>query len=373
MIELVPLDYYLRVFYWVMFALCSITALYYMASPGCDKLMRQTSILLPLLLAIVLIVFLGLRPPSAMYFGDMTLYRHRWNIIDVNSVVEVFNFKSEWFFEFVLVSCKKLVANVQFWFFIVELFYIVCQFVACKRLLWENVWIAILFVFFSFQFCTYGTNGIRNGMACALMMLAIAYYCDRNRIGYVIGSIFFILAMGCHRSVMIPMAALMLSIFVVKDIKYAVYIWLGCIVLSIFSGNYFQALFGSLGFDDRMSSYSSVSERTLAQFSRLGFRWDFLLYSSMPVWLAWYVKYKGIIDQKFTILANTYIIANSFWVLICRVAFSNRFAYLSWFLYALVIAYAVVRVPIWRNQDRVAGQILLAHSAFTIFMFIIGK
>jgi hypothetical protein len=144
----------------------------------------------------------------------------------------------------------------------------------------------------------------------------------------------------------------------------------------MFSGNYFLHLFSSLGFDGRMSGYSETAETSVSimnRFSRSGFRWDFLLYSAMPVWLAWYVRYKGIINKTFNLLANTYIIANSFWVLVCRVAFSNRFAYLSWFLYAFVIAYAVIRLPIWEDQDRVAGRVLLAHSSFTIIMFTLGK
>ena len=131
-------------------------------------------------------------------------------------------------------------------------------------------------------------------------------------------------------------------------------------------------LFSSLGFDDRMSSYSQASESTMSRFSHTGFRWDFLLYSAMPVWMAWYVRYKGIQDKTFTLLANTYIIANSFWIMVIRAAYSNRFAYLSWFLYALVLAYAVVRVPIWNDQDRKAGNILLAHSGFTLLMYLIG-
>ena len=303
----------------------------------------------------------------------MLMYRHRWNITDAVLIDDYFNFNREWFFDFVMRLCKILVNDAQFWFVIVELFYVGCQLWACKRLLWENVWMAVAFVFFSFQFCAYGINGIRNGMACAIMMLAISFFCDRNKSAYVIGSLLFVLAMGCHRSVMIPMAALMVSIYVVKDIKKAIYIWLACIAASLVSGDFFQGFFGDMGLDDRMSDYSSVSERTLSQFSHLGFRWDFLLYSAMPVWLAWFVQSRGIVDKTFTLLANTYIIANSFWVLICRVAFSNRFAYLSWFLYALVIAYAVIRIPIWKNQDNIAGKILIAHTAFTIFMFVIGK
>lgn len=371
MIEFVPEQYYTTVFFWTMFALCLITSLYYQWSPGCNKLLKQNSAFLPLLFTMVLIGYLGLRPVSYR-FGDMPLYQHRWNMVEMIQPSIRFNLHTEWFFDYVLISCKTLVNDVQFWFLIIELFYIGCQFWACKRLLWENVWLAIAFVYLSFQFCTFGTNGIRNGMACGMMMLAISFFCDRKMRGYAIGAILFILAVGCHRSVMIPMAALMVSMFVVKDIKIAIYIWIGCVILSLVSGSFFQNFFAGLGIDNRMSTYSSIAEDRASHFSHSGFRWDFLLYSAMPVWLAGYVRSKGIIDNTFTLIANTYIIANSFWVLICRVAFSNRFAYLSWFMYALVIAYAVIRVPIWKDQDKIAGRILLAHSAFTMFMFLFG-
>jgi hypothetical protein len=169
------------------------------------------------------------------------------------------------------------------------------------------------------------------------------------------------------------MFAFLMSFYIVKDIKKALFIWVGCIILSLYAGTYFQSLISSIGFDNRMEAYTTNSAETMAQFSHTGFRWDFLLYSAMPIWLAWYVMDKGINDKTFNLIANTYILANSFWVLICRVAYSNRFAYLSWFLYALVIAYVVVRIPVWKNQDRIAGWILLAHSSFTLVMHLIGK
>lgn len=369
--EIIPLEYYKFIYHWGLFAICALTSLYYMANPGCVKLYRQNSIIFPLLFTIILIYFIGMRECS-WYFMDMMLYRHLWLMTDADSFEFLFDFKKEWFFSFVIATTKKIAPDdVHFFFLTVAIIYIVCQFWACKRLLWENVWIAILFVFFSFQFYPFATNGIRNGMGAAFAMLAISFFCDRNKLGYIVGSLLFLLAIGCHRSIIVPIAALSISLFL-KDIKYAIYVWLICIVLSIFTGSTFLNLMTGLGFDDRMTTYSGVSDRTMSQFSRTGFRWDFLLYSAMPVWLAWYVRYKGILNRTFTLLANTYIIANSFWIMVCRVAYSNRFAYLSWFMYALVIAYAVIRVPIWKNQDRAAGYVLLAHSGFSLLMYIIG-
>ena len=114
----------------------------------------------------------------------------------------------------------------------------------------------------------------------------------------------------------------------------------------------------------------------------------------MPVWLIWFVQKKVdasgvpavegnpagtdvIADANslrvFNVLANTYLLCNSFWVMMIRANFSNRFAYLSWFLYPIVLAYAVIRLHLWKDQDRKAGLILLAHALFTIVMYLLGK
>ena len=374
MIELVPAEQYKLVFYCTMFVICLLTGIYYLDSNSCQKLLKQNSALLPFLLTVILIIYIGLRPIRGRFFGDMAMYHHVWRLVDESSLAtNLFESNREWFFQFIMVSSKRIVPEPQFFFLLVDVIYFGCHFWACKKLLWENVWLAVLFTFFSFQFFTFGTNGLRNGMGCSLMLVSIAYFADRTKKGYIIGLLFIILALGCHRSVLIPTVAMLISTFFFKDIKYPISIWLFCILLSLFAGNYFQNLFIGIGLDQRMSTYSSVSERTMTKFSHIGFRWDFLLYSSMPIVLAWFARYRGIINKTFYFLANTYIIANSFWVLVCRVAYSNRFAYLSWFLYALVIAYGVVRVPIWEKQDKNAGWILLGHSAFTMIMFIIGE
>lgn len=353
-----------------MASLCLITGLTYLGSNDCSKLLRQNSTVFPLLFTAIITLYIGLRPISGRYFIDMGMYAHGYIMCNVNTFSGFFNFHSEWLFEFIMKTCKTVIGDINIWFLILEIIYLGCQIWACKRLLQENVWMAILFVFFSYQFWSFGTNGLRNGLGAAIMMLAISFFTERNKMGYAIGVFLFLLAMGCHRSVIISMAAIMVSLFIIKDIRSAVYVWFLCIVVSVISGNFFVSLFSSLGFDDRMAEYA---EYTKGNFSNSGFRWDFLLYSAMPVWLAWYVESKGIRDRTFSLIANTYIIANSFWVLICRIPFSNRFAYLSWYLYALVLAYGVIRVPIWKDQDKKAGWILIAHAFFTLGMQLIGK
>ena len=79
----------------------------------------------------------------------------------------------------------------------------------------------------------------------------------------------------------------------------------------------------------------------------------------------------GFNDFVFNVIANTYILANSFWIMVIRASYSNRFAYLSWFLYPLVFAYPLSRMNIWEKQERKTAFILLAYTGFTLIMFLL--
>lgn len=85
--------------------------------------------------------------------------------------------------------------------------------------------------------------------------------------------------------------------------------------------------------------------------TKIGFRWDFLIFSAVPIiWGWWIIKKKGLNDKAYNIIFNTYVLANSFWVLVIRAAFSNRFAALSWFLYFLVLIYPLLKHNIYPKQ-----------------------
>jgi hypothetical protein len=127
-----------------------------------------------------------------------------------------------------------------------------------------------------------------------------------------------------------------------------------------------------MGFDDRLSEYinAEIDEGT---FSSVGFRWDFLLYSSMPLILGYYLLFKKkVYDKTYLFILGTYILANSFWIMVIRAEYSNRFAYLSWFMYPLVISYPLTRLRIWpKTQGEKTAIILAAHFAFTFLMTFI--
>ena len=318
-------------------------------------------------LSAFLILLMGLRP-FTVEFGDTAMYAHYYNTIEIDPSID---FSREWIWDYLMLICQSIGLNVSDFFLVVELFYIGLMIAACWKLMRNNMWVAVLFCFASFSFYSYGINGIRNGLACSIVMLSVAML-SGDYIEKIVSLVLIIIAYGIHHSTGLPSLCALISLYVIKEPKHALAFWGMSIIISLIAGNVVGDFFAGLGFDERSDYFEDVSESSIAnQFSSTGFRFDFLLYSAMPVLMAWYISVKrNFKDVTYNIIANTYILANAFWIMVIRSTFSNRFAYLSWFLYPLVIAYPLIRMNIWEDQDKKAALILLAYAGFTLFMHL---
>jgi hypothetical protein len=279
------------------------------------------------------------------------------------------DFEEEWLWEFILLTCKQSGFTVNMWFLIVEIGYLGFVFLGLRKLLHENPWMAMLFFLSAFSTFTFGVNGIRNGLACSMVIFAFAIAANKGVGQLILAGIVMVLAFGIHRSTALPIIAFFAASYLIKSPKFAIGFWVASIGLSLVLGDYFTNFFMGLGFDDRMTSYGSSMDKYKDSFSNAGFRWDFLLYSFFPILMIWYVCIKRqIVDYWYNVLAITYCLCNAFWVMVITASFSNRFAYLSWFMYPVIIAYPLINLPVWDDQDRKTGLILLAYCGFTLFM-----
>lgn len=335
---------------------------------GTSLVQRNTNQPLVLIYIFLFIVLVGLRPISGYYFGDTANYAQSYDLF-VNAIASYDPTSKEWFFEWLMYHCSQLM-NVHGFFLLVEILYVLPVLWACKKFVPNHALLMFLVCMGAFSFFSYGTNGIRNGMACSLIIAAMA--CVQGSLFQkIIGGVLAFFAFNIHRSTALPIACI-LATFFVKDTRLVLGWWVASIFLSLVAGGPIEAFFTSLGFDDRMEGYSSANaDATL--FSSIGFRWDFLLYSAMPILLGYYVVIKRKIwDKNYLLLLHTYILCNSFWVMMIRAAFSNRFAYLSWFLYALVLIYPCLKLPIWKDQGKKTALIMGGHLGFTLFMYLIS-
>lgn len=255
--------------------------------------------------------------------------------------------------------------DVSEFFTIIEFIYVFTALWAVYRLMPKNALLGMIFVCGSLMYFSFDVNGLRNGMACHILLLAMSYFLDSK---YLPAAVLAAAGFSIHRSIALPIAAMIVSRWAIRDVRVALYIWLGSIVLSLLAGNFFVGMLGGMDFDDRMTNYASGAYVDDG-FSRTGFRWDFLIYSAMPVLMGYIVLIRrGMRENWYRVLFSTYCLANAFWVLVIRIAYSNRFAYLSWFMYPVIIAYPLIMMRVWPDQDRKTAQILIAYVSFTVVM-----
>ena len=120
-----------------------------------------------------------------------------------------------------------------------------------------------------------------------------------------------------------------------------------------------------------VSLHILTTDADASRFASIGFRYDFLAYSAVPIILSFHYKFKkGYESMIYDRILHTYMITNGFWIMIIRANYSNRFAYLSWFLMALVIIYPVLHKKIWDNQYKKLGYLLIFYYAFTFLIYL---
>ncbi|WP_159020232.1 EpsG family protein [Algibacter sp. L3A6] len=361
MFDFIPLEYYSFYFYQIIFLTCVITYLHTLVLSGYEQKTYNYNRNLSFILLTFILAYMGFRPISGIYFVDMATYARTFEQFKHGMQVSP---DGDIAFELFIKGCSNIM-TVEMFFLLCAIIYVVPLFLAVKTWFPRYYFFAFLLLVASFSFWAYGTNGIRNGMASSIFILGLSYI-KRNNIKMIIILIFSIMF---HKSMTLPVIALVTSFFMTDTKKYFMF-WGLSIILSLVMGAFWVQLFASLGFgDDRLAGYLTAKADP-SQFSSTGFRFDFLIYSGAPLALAYfYVIKKGFNDVIYKHILHTYIISNAFWIMVIRANFSNRFAYLSWFLMALVVGYPLFKKIFWEHQFKKIGLILLIYYSFTYLMF----
>ena len=139
-------------------------------------------------------------------------------------------------------------------------------------------------------------------------------------------------------------------------------------------GGFCEGFFLGFGFgeEERLEGYFTDIGKFDEEFSAVGFRWDFVLYSASGVFAGWYFIIKRKYEDPFyRHLFNLYLVVNSFWILVIRANYSNRFAYLSWFMLAIIIMYPMLKLQFFNKQHQVIGKVIIIYFAFTYLLNVI--
>ncbi len=315
-----------------------------------------------LFLLAFIILYMGQREISGVYFGDTINYARAFQNYAIG---EPINEDSDLGWHMFMKFMSSIVSLSTF-FTISAFIYVFPLYKISKQYFGEYWYYSFIMFLVSFSFWTYGVNGVRNGAACSLFLWGLCY--ERKKIVMVI---MFYLAISFHKTLLLPVLAYLIT-YIYNKPKFFFIGWLLCIPLSLAASGLWISLFASLGFgDDRLAGYltSSSGEGT---FSSTGFRWDFLFHSAFAVFAGWYFVFRRKYqDSTYNKLLITYLICNGFWILVIQANFSNRFAYLSWFMMAIIIIYPLLKKQFFRNQHFMIGKIMLVYFSFTYLMYYI--
>ena len=319
-----------------------------------------------ILFMVFMILFIGFR--SSGVGGDTGSYMNKYQKM-MDGLYEPGESVKDRLFQSFQYMCSQMM-SVSLFFLIVACLYITPIYIACKRIIRNNATYLLLAAMGAFSFFSYGVNGIRNGLATSLVFLALSYISGNIKSKLWCAILCFI-AINCHGSALLPVIAMLIA-FLIRYPKLMFCVWGGSVLVSLVVGQSVGNIFMTLGLDQRMAHYMTLDNtaETESAIAAAGFRWDFLIYSFMPILMGWYCIFKKkICDSNYHLLLGTYIYSNAVWVVLIRIPYSNRFAYLSWFLYAIVLTYPLFKFHIWRNQGRKVAMILMAHVSFTFLMF----
>jgi len=363
MFDFIPIAYYTIIYYNIILLVIFFTWIHTIQFSGFTKETFAFNKKATFILFWFTLLYMGLRPFSRHWFGDMGAYSNLFYSY-INGALPL-NGNDIGFY-----TMMKFVSYFQsapLFFFIVDVLYIVPLYISVKKWFPNYYFFAFLMLVASFSFWTYGTNGLRNGIATSLMLLAFSY--KNNKI---LKYSLFLLAYSFHSSMLLVIGAYFLS-SILKNSRIYFLGWLASIFLSLVMGTFWENFFMNLGFgdEDKLQGYFGEKELYADSFSSTGFRWDFLIYSSIAVITAYYfIIIKKINDKHYRHLVNIYLTVNAVWILVIRASFSNRFAYLSWFMMAIIIIYPFLKQVYWKKQFSIIGLITILYFSFTYFMNI---
>ena len=330
---------------------------------GLNTSSKESPSVYMVLLSAFMILFIGLRPVNGTYFVDMSSYNHRYLLF----MGEPFSF--DWgtdniiFDNLFLLMASRNVA-VDYFFLLIAALYFGCIAWACSLMFPQDKLATFLVYLGAFSTFSYGVNGIKAGAAAALFLVALALNMKEKKVWAVF---FLLLSLGFHHSMILPVVAFIFCLFVRSPRAFIVF-WIICFFIAAFHVVEIQYFFSNF-VDEQGAGYLLGDEENVRHDILNGFRIDFILYSFAPILVGWIAVRRGIeMSRNYRFLFCLYTLTNAIWLLCMYAEFTNRIAYLSWFLLPIVLIYPFLIESRGKRQYQTFRWVAYVHLAFTLFM-----
>lgn len=318
------------------------------------------------LLALFMVMFIGFRPASSA-FVDMMNYITFYHAFH-EGIVFIFDKEAEnLLFDNYFAWIGSMRLGTTFFFVTIAAIYFICTYIACKRMFPRDTLIAYLVFLAAFSTFSYATNGIKAGAAAAIFLMALSY---RENLKICIPLI--LVSWGFHHSMIMVVVAFVLTL-IYKNPKVYFAGWCFCLLVAAAHISFFQELFAGILSDSGDSGADYLITEGDDWGGKTGFRIDFVLYSAVPILVGYWAVYKKRLQlsKMYTCLLNLYMTLNGTWMLCMYASFTNRIAYLSWFLYPIVLIYPFLNENWGAYRYKTLSKVVIAHLCFTLFMVFI--
>lgn len=309
----------------------------------------------------MLFVIIAMANVPILIYDDKYNYQEKF----INTTVAIFVEGKDYGWSLYTFIIKVLLDDADSYFLITAFLYTIGYYIFAKKFIPQGtIFIFLLATFSSFGFLSYGINTIRSGFALSLFLIALTY---NKRI--FLFTLIATLSILSHKSLALPVFAFILTKYYNSPKTYFV-VWIGAFFISLlnigFITTFFEENLGS--FDERSNAYFISDAEKIYN---TGFRLDFIEYSLLPIVVGFFYIIKLKVNDIFYLrLFNTYLIVNAFWILMIRMAFTDRIAYLSWFLIPFILLYPLLKYKLEINAKKTIFAILTVVLAFTSFMVL---
>lgn len=352
-------------FHWCIFLIVIISFFYYLHKEDSIMIIEKFNVnqlVFSFLLVCPIVLLFAYYPIEWGTYADREGYLYIFNHLEDSTINDY-----GWL---IIYSIIKFFSSEQVFFFgVLATLYVGLRYIACIQFSKENYLLFFLMVLSSFLFFSYGHNTIRAGVASSFLILAFSLF-FKNRIWNIIAIALMLMSIGVHKSMMIPAAAFLLSIFF-KNSKILIVCWISAFFVSFLAGDYIANLLGNMVTEnagEQAGGYITSDEQGV--YDR-GFRIDFILYSLAPIVVGgYYIFKKEFFNREYITFYNTYIITNIFFVLVIRANYIDRFGYLSWMLMPIILIYPLLKQRLFERQNINIAFTLLLNELFTFIMYL---
>lgn len=321
-------------------------------------------------LCVFFTLLIGLRPLQfAWQFGDSSAYKLSYRALAGRTfILNLSTTNIIWDNLFKYWASHRI--GLSYLFLLSDALYFGCTYLACRKWFPNDTLPAYLVFLGAFSTYSYSNNGVKAGIAASIFLLGLAYY-EKKWVSIIL----VLVSWGFHHSMQLPVAVYVLTFFW-RNPKWYFYFWAFCAVMSILHIEVFAGIFA--GMSDK-SGAKYLTEHGRDSYLT-GFRPDFLIYSAMPVWIGYRLVMKdGLeISKTYSLLLRIYLLTNGVWLLCMYASFTNRIAYLSWFMYPFVLIYPFLKDDLHESaflggndQHSMFAKIMAYHLCFTLFMELI--